>query len=378
MTLLFRARFLFGTPLFALMLACPPTGAEPDGSGDGSGGVEATQISVEAVTLNTTRFLEIIELGGETEPIRSANISAQEPGRIAVFELEVGDPVTEGDRVLRIAMDVLEETVDRLELEIDTMDDDVERTERLIERGLGREEDLSALEDRSAILDATIDEVEEAIASATTRAPISGVVSATFMEEGEFAMQGGHVARIVDLSTVVVRVGLPERDISYVSEGMTVSVRIEATGELFEGIIEEIGLEANVRNRTFPLKIHIENSDWELRAGMRATVLFVRQELENVIVIPRDAVLQGVEGPEVFLVREGISTIQPIVEGPGYGRFVLAESGLSSGDVLVVRGHRTLVQGEELELVDVGECCDRQFGEYWNGGADEDGDSVSE
>jgi membrane fusion protein (multidrug efflux system) len=348
--------------LLVALAACKPPeeGGPPPGpaaAGEGSGAAEM----VESVLLNGAHFFELAELHGETAPIRAADISAQIGGRIIELPVEEGQWVTEGDTVLRMNARQGAATIDRMEVQLDQLEADIERTQRLIDRGLASEATLEQLQSQRDTISEGIDEVEVGMGEARTRAPISGTVTERFHEEGEFVAMGSPVARIVDLTTIVVSVGLPERDIVYVQEGQTVSVRIEATGEVLTGTLVRVGLEANPRNRTFPLEIHIENSDGHLRGGMRATAILVKRDYPSAVVIPRDSVLQAIEGAEVMVNLDGVAQARHIRLGPGHGRFVVVEEGLAAGDELIVRGHRDLVQGAPLSVSRSGECCREQL-----------------
>ena len=343
-------------------LACTPPGA-PEEEGEGSGAEETPAALVETVTLDTADFREMIELNGETSAIRAANVTPEIPGRITSFELEEGQFVEAGVDVLRVDSSLTRSQIDQLEIQRDQLDRDIDRLERLIDRGLANSPELEAIESQRDAIDEQIDGARISVRQARTETPIAGIVTETMAEEGEYASPGQPVARIVDISTIVVEVGLPEREISYVREGMSATVRIEATGQELVGTIERIGIEANTMNRTFPMEVHLDNSEGRLRAGMRATVIIPRQELTAVVVIPRDAVLQAVQGEEVFVVENDTAVTRTVELGPGRGRFVVANSGVNAGDVLVVRGHRSVVPGEPLDPIDTGVCCSELLGD---------------
>jgi RND family efflux transporter MFP subunit len=183
-------------------------------------------------------------------------------------------------------------------------------------------------------------------------------------EEGEYASPGQPLARIIDISSLIVRVGLPEREITYVAEGMPITVRIEATGEVLQGRLTRIAAEANRSSRTFPLEITIDNASRRLRAGMRASVIISKREIAAALVVPRDAILQGISSPEAYVYDGSGVEVRELSLGPGRGGFVVVESGLTAGDAMVVRGHRGLVPGESVRANPLGECCAEQFAAF--------------
>ena len=345
--------------LLTITGACTPPGQGDDAEADAEEEEPATL--VETSTITTAVFEDYIEIPGVTEGVRSATISAEVPGRITRLNLTEGEYVAAGTTVLRIDASQLGSQVEQYRIELDHLDTEIRRTERLIERGLATQAQLDSLNAQRNATRQAMRTTSIGYGQARTRAPISGLVVERNAEPGEIVAPGVPIGRIVDLSTIVVRVGLPEREIAHVREGMQAVVRIEATDTLLVGELAEIGLEANPRNRTFPLEIRIDNSEGNVRAGMRARVFIEKRRYEDAVVIPRDVIVQGIENVEVFVARDGLAHAVPIELGPGYGRFAVVDSGLSAGDVVVVRGQRDIVEGERLRTVDQGPCCAEQL-----------------
>lgn len=316
---------------------------------------------VETVTLQRTAFEERITLTGVTDPVRTAVLTAEVPGRIVALDIEEGQRVQEGDRVLRIDTSATASQRAQLETQAASVERDLDRARRLLGEGIGTQAQVDALETQRAIIADQIDALDVSLSQARTRAPISGVVTARNAEVGEFANPGTPLARIVDISTIIVKVGLPERDISFVSEGMEIPVTVVATGQELTGTLTRIGVEAHPASRTFPIEVSLDNSSGALRAGMRAIVDIPKRAYRDAVVIPRDSVLQGIEGTEVLIVVGEAVEKRDVTLGAGRGNFVVVESGLDGTESLVVRGHRLLVPGESVRTVDTGQCCSEQL-----------------
>lgn len=346
---------------------CAPD-SEPEETARVEESAEPLRPLVETVVIERAPFREHILLTGETEPDRTAVLTSQVPGRIVALDVEEGEPVVEGARVLRI--DTASAAAQRAQLETQaaSLDRDIARARELQQRGIGTTQTVDTLETQRALVTDQLRSIDVAIAQGSMRAPIGGIVVQKLAEVGEFANPGVPLARIVDIDTIVVRVGLPEREITFVREGMDVEVTIEATGDSFVGTLARIGVEAHPASRTFPLEIRLANADRRLRAGMRATVVVPKRDFPNAVVIPRDAVLQGIDGAEVLVAEGGIVQQRTVTIGPGTGGFVVVESGLEGGEALVVRGHRLLVPGESVRTVDLGRCCGTQLQRYLSGG----------
>ena len=351
----FYVFFFIGIVLsFGANCAVPETEAAPTESE----GPIATP--VEVAVLETTPFEERSILVGETRPIRAAMVTPEAGGRLTMFSLEEGTIVEEEERVAEVDTSLTRSQRNQLQIELEQIESEIRRTRRLIDRNLATEPELERLETNHSLLEEQIRSVRIMQRQARVNAPLSGVVVSTFVEAGEVVGPGSPLARIIDMSTVVVRVGLAERDLSFVREGMEAVVTLEAINEEISAQVDWIGLEANPLNRTFPLEVHLDNSNGQYRSGMRASVRLVASRNENAVLAPRDAILQGVNGNEVIIVEDGKAAVRSVTVGAGNARYVVVEEGLQAGDQLIIRGQNSVVTGENVSIVATENCCNEQ------------------
>ena len=110
-------------------------------------------------------------------------------------------------------------------------------------------------------------------------------------------------------------------------------------------------MEADSRNRTFPVEIVVDNAKRELRPGMLARVTFTKQISDEQVVIPRHSILERDNGRIVFLVDQEKAMKRRIVIGQSMQDSVQVLQGLKSGDRLVIEGHTKLTDGESVRIV---------------------------
>lgn len=353
--------------LATTLLACEAPAPEDATGAAEAAPTEAPLPLAETVVLNTTPFRDVISLNGETVPVRQAMVSSEMSGRVSRFLLEEGQRVEEGALVMRVSTTMLAPQREQLETTLAQLAIDIARQEQLIERGLGTTSDLQRLQTEAQLTRQQIGQIDTQVGTARTTAPIDGVVVQTMVEEGEFVGPGTPVARIIDIDTLHVMVGLPEHEIRYVREGMEIDIHISALDIDVRGTLTDIGLEADRASRAFPLEITIDNSDGALRAGMRATALIPRADHEQALLIPRDAIMQGIDGQEAFVFEDGKAMLRTLETGAGRGGYLMVTSGLAAGERLIVRGQQLLVTGEPIEGIDQGACCAEQYQRYLDG-----------
>lgn len=208
-----------------------------------------------------------------------------------------------------------------------------------------------------------LNQLQTAVASANLRlaqvnlektavvSPMSGFVNKVYVETGEFINPGMPIADLVQINPVKVTVGVPERDISRIRLGDQVQVRLDAyPNQVFTGPVIFIGAVADPANRTFPIKIRLQNPDLRLRPGMIAHVSMIRERVQNTLVIPLDAVIEQEKGRIVFVVQQGIAVRREIEIGAKSGTQVRVLRGLKPGEQLIIFGHRNLIGGEKVRV----------------------------
>ena len=179
--------------------------------------------------------------------------------------------------------------------------------------------------EQQAVVDRTATELEKT----TIRAPFDGYVIRRNVEVGEWVPVGGQIVEMVDLSSILVRVNVPESALPFLHVGDRTRIEIDALGRFFEGKVKHIMRDADRTARTFPVEIEIPNHQKLLAGGMfaRATVT-VGEEVE-VVAVPKDAVVE----------RRGITQVGVIVPGERGGldaRLVSVTLGSDIGDWVAI------------------------------------------
>jgi len=155
-----------------------------------------------------------------------------------------------------------------------------------------------------------VDRLEDDLAQHTIVAPFSGYVVTKHTEVGQWVAKGDPVVEMVNLDQVDVEVPVPERFYPRVEPGMTARVELAAIpGRSWE---EELSPrsrvpQADVRSRTFRLKVRLENEMGTgerplLSAGMFAQVTLPVGRQEQSLLVPKDAVVPGGEVPVLYAV----------------------------------------------------------------------------
>ena len=173
----------------------------------------------------------------------------------------------------------------------------------------------------------------------TFYSPVAGYITTLDIREGEYAMEGGTIVRIADLSTLWAEAQVYTSQLSQIDNNAVASVQFpDLPGKQTIGKIEFMNPEINPQTRITLLRVNVANTGKLLKPGMPAYVTIKGKQV-NTLTLPSDAVLRTGTGASVW-VQTGNHTFKSrMVEiGMEDGERVEIKSGLQSGDIVVITG----------------------------------------
>ncbi|MGD8394715.1 MAG: efflux RND transporter periplasmic adaptor subunit [Candidatus Eiseniibacteriota bacterium] len=334
----------------ALVAGCGGGSDDRATTGDGTAvagedGTLGKVTNVEVLRLEPRPFASRITITGTVEAMHDAVVSAEEVGAIERFHVKLGAHVEGGQPIAQIDDRLLRAQVKQAEAAAGLARETYRRRERLwTEEHVGSELAFIESKLRSAEADAALEALRARLERTTIRAPFDGVFDAKFLDVGEMASPGVPVVRVIDADRLKVTGGVPERFADDVDEGMQARLTFDVLpGVELESPVDFVGAAIDESNRTFTVEIHIDNPHAAIKPAMIAGIELVRTELENVLIVPQNAVSRTTSGYQVFVVEERdgaeLAVARPVRLGPSQSNRVVIEQGLEPGDRVITSGN---------------------------------------
>ncbi len=225
-----------------------------------------------------------------------------------------------------------------------------EKELRLAELG-PREEEVAASKAEVERYRAQVRRIQDELGNTTIRSPVSGFLVKKHIEVGQWVVQGGAVADIINIDKVYIRAPVMERNISELRVGDEASIRLDALpGQVFSGRIKHINPQADPASRTFPVKMEVENTrDYRLKSGMFARVTIEYGESNTALLVPKDAVVLQSSSQFVYTVNGDKAHMIRVRTGRSLGGLVeVLGANLKKGDPVIVVGNEKLRPGAEV------------------------------
>lgn len=172
------------------------------------------------------------------------------------------------------------------------------------------------------------------------RAPISGTIVNVSKASGEQVASGDAIMEIVALDTVWVEAPVFENDLGRLAkQGRAVFTTAAYPDKEFQGRLVNISKVVDEQSRTAKAIFEVANGSEELSIGMQANLRLDAGSQVQVLLIPREAVLDNEGKKIVYVLLSGEEfERREVVLGDEYGGQVAILSGIKAGERVVTQG----------------------------------------
>lgn len=228
-----------------------------------------------ATTAKVHGSLCVIGEGEGATPVTGA-------GRVSKIYVSEGETVSRGDLLFAMDSTDVSKSIEAIDLAIKVSEDNIEKAR-------------AKMEDNRMT------------------APVSGVVSAVAVKEGQQITAGMAVAQVVDTSSQEVVIEVDELDIPKVALGQRAVVRVDALEDVeFEGSVSKISeLGKSVGGiTTYDVTIGVAAPEG-VKIGMSTSAEIVIEQREGVLIVPVDCVVREDGVRKVRVLAPGADLSQP-------------------------------------------------------------------
>jgi len=215
-----------------------------------------------------------------------------------------------------------------------------------------RQEDRDALLAQIRKAEATVRLAEINLKNATIRAPINGIISKRFLDQGAFVTTTAPLIRIVAMDVVKVAVPVVEGELAQIRPGSHAEIRVDTyPDELFRGSVVRISPTVDAQTRTADVEIQVGNHDHRLKPGMFARASLIVQRRDGVLLLSKDSLLREKGASRVFVHDNGKASLKEIMLGLEGEQYIEVLKGLQEGDEVIVAGHYELTDGMPVHVI---------------------------
>ena len=269
--------------------------------------------------------------------------------RVLVSE---GQAVSHGQLIAEMDDTQARNLLSGAEAQMTQANDALERYKMLHDNGSLPEVQWVEIQSKVAQAKSQLEVAKKNLADCRLTAPVSGIVGKKLVGAGETALPSQAVVTILDISSVKVKVAVPEAEISGINATTPSTINVEAAQISVRGGRIEKGIQADALTHTYDVRISVLNGDRKLLPGMVASVRFIAEGSQSISgkSLPVTAVQKAADGSLFVWTVAKDSTVHRSKVGIGAtnGNHVAITDGIDMGQRVVTEGYQKLSEGTKV------------------------------
>lgn len=200
---------------------------------------------------------------------------------------------------------------------------------------------------------AQTEQAQQTLAYTIVRAPYPGYVSARPVAVGEYVTTASVIATILLTNPLKLDLQVPEGDAPKVHVGMAVSLSVDAYPDRkFAGRISAINPAIDPTSRSVTVEALVDNPDNALRSGMFASARITLPGGNQVVFVPREAVVndQNTNSYRVFVIQDGTAHLRVVQVGDEENGQIQILTGVQPNELVATSNLQQLYEGARVQV----------------------------
>ncbi|MGL3001466.1 efflux RND transporter periplasmic adaptor subunit [Flavobacterium sp. RSSB_23] len=320
-------------------------------------------VKVSGIAENSTSGF--VTASGKIEAENSANLSTRMMGFVTKLHVQVGQKVTTGQLIVSINNTDLQAKKAQVDASIlqataayNNAKKDYDRFTNLFKQQSASQKELDDMTARYEMAKASLqgakqmrNEVVAQFSYTNITAPFSGVVTNTFVKEGDMANPGMPLVSIEGASKLQVTAMVSENDITAIRNGMLVDILVKSNATALKGKVTEVSASAKNTGGQYLVKINLEPTKAKVLSGMFVNVQFPTESKtpsakNERMLVPESALVHQGQLTGIYTVGNGnVAILRWLRVGKKLGSQVEVLSGLSTKEHYIVSAEGKLYNG---------------------------------
>jgi len=316
---------------------------------------ESGLIKVNTLVIAESTFQKQIVSNGKIEANQKGELRFKTSNQIAKIYVKNGQRVTSGQTIASLDNTLVANDLEKARLEFIKAESKLQEEKINFEVSNKKEEEIPPLVLKNLKIKSGFFEAENALKNAQImydqtilKAPFSGVIANLEAKQGNYITPGDEFCFVISQNKLDVSFPILEGEFGFIQKGQTVDVLPFALKDKkYVGLVSEINPLVD-ENGLIKIKAAIDNEDAQLFDGMNVKV-FINQPIENVVVIPKEALVLRSNKEVVFTIENGYARWNYVDIIDENNTHYAIKNGIELNDTIVVSGNLNLSHDAKLD-----------------------------
>jgi membrane fusion protein, multidrug efflux system len=294
---------------------------------------------------------EKYRFSGVAMPELSSQLSFSLPGKLAALNYTDGAFVAKDQLLAELENSEYLSSYQIADADYQRVSDNFERLRKVYESGSLPEKDFVDIKLRVIQAKAQRDIALKKFNDTKLTAPFAGKLIKQNIDVGTFLNPGISIYQLVKFDVIHCEISVPENNVPFVGIGSQAEVFVSALKKTYTGRIISISPVADPATHTYKTIVAVRNKDLKILPGMVVTCSIVKGASTVLPSVPITSLVRDSMNDYSIFVYDPKSkqVAQRKVElGDTRENQTSIRSGVSEGDLLVVKGHHSIEDGQEV------------------------------
>lgn len=310
--------------------------------------------TVTVLPVKNDVFKHFLEIQGVAMANKNIEISPELGGTVTAILVKEGQKVQTGQLLIQLDDSSIKNSINELNTQLSLAKTTFERQERLWKQKIGSEMQYLQAKAQKESLENNLATLRTQARKMRITAPFSGVVDEIFPKLGELTNPQMPAVRLLNLDNVYVEADVTETYLPIIKEGTETVVHFVSINKEIKSKISQVGNYINPANRSFKIRINMENKDQSIKPNLLADIKIADFETTGII-IPATLVQQDQNGNNYVFTVITENKVQKVVKNiitvaNEYNHEIYVSEGLKATDTLVNAGARFVKDGDKVKV----------------------------
>ncbi len=314
--------------------------------------VKADVVPVTVASAVARPSVRAVNFVGTLYGNQEITLSSQVEGQITVLNVDLGDPVTEGQVLAQIDDDQLRARLQETEAMLAKAQADEARGRQLVAEKVISPQEYESMKTQAAVARAQTETLRVTIRHARVESPITGAVAKRSVSAGEYVHPGSQLFTLVAEDPLKLRGDVPERFVHELQIGQPVQVRVDAFPDRpFAGRLARVSPASNPENRSVAIEALVDNNDRALKPGFFANAAIITRTDDRALMVPQEALITFAGVTKLYVIKDGVAHERKVHVGTrGSAGMVEVTEGLEPNELVATSGLTKLENGSAVTV----------------------------
>lgn len=308
---------------------------------------KATSVSV--IEVQPQSFNSFIEVQAAVAGDENILATPQAPGVVKSISVRPGQKVSKGQTLALLDASALQQQIQAMDAQVTLARTLYEKQQKLWEQNIGTQVQLLQAKTQYESLMSQRQSLVAQRDMYSIKSPITGVVDAVNLKEGDMASPGMAGIRVVSKDKLKAIASLGENYLGKVQQGATVTLVFPDLNDSLRTQLSYVAQSVDPISRAFAVEVRL-GSNPKLHPNMSAKMKIVNYENNNALVVPVSIIQKTAKGDLLYVVDSNKACSVVVETGRNANGMVEILGGLKAGDRVITAGFEDLDNGEPVAI----------------------------